>query len=204
MSTPQSIPEKTYYKIQEVCQYTDTQPYVLRFWESEFPQLAPEKSRSGQSMYRKEDIELVLRIKKLLYEQEYTITGARKALEDGYDEPVELDAAAETAARAAEGEAAASAPTRAEPAPAAPAASAAPAPAPAQPDPAESADTVARQRYEDAVDEIQELRLRLQEAETRLKKADQSRARAEERAARLEAASGEALERLRGLLEKLS
>jgi DNA-binding transcriptional MerR regulator len=75
------IPDKPFYKIGEVCQYTDTQPYVLRFWESEFPQLAPEKSRSGQRMYTRLDIDLVLRIKKLLYEEEFTIAGARKKLE---------------------------------------------------------------------------------------------------------------------------
>jgi DNA-binding transcriptional MerR regulator len=73
--------EKLFYKIGEVCQLTDTQPYVLRFWESEFPQLAPQKTRSGQRIYRSSDIELVLRIKKLLYEEEFTIAGARKQLE---------------------------------------------------------------------------------------------------------------------------
>jgi DNA-binding transcriptional MerR regulator len=75
------IPDKAFYKIGEVCQYTDTQPYVLRFWESEFPRLAPEKSRSGQRMYTRRDIDLVLRIKQLLYEEEFTIAGARKKLE---------------------------------------------------------------------------------------------------------------------------
>jgi DNA-binding transcriptional MerR regulator len=75
------IPDKPFYKIGDVCQYTDTQPYVLRFWESEFPQLAPEKNRSGQRMYTRTDIDLVLRIKKLLYEEEFTIAGARKKLE---------------------------------------------------------------------------------------------------------------------------
>ena len=75
------IPDKPFYKIGDVCQYTDTQPYVLRFWESEFPQLAPEKSRAGQRMYTRIDIDLVLRIKKLLYEEEFTIAGARKKLE---------------------------------------------------------------------------------------------------------------------------
>lgn len=76
------IPEKLFYKAAEVCQITDTQPYVLRFWESEFPQLAGEKNRSGQRVYRRSDIELVFRIKKLLYQEEYTIAGARKALDD--------------------------------------------------------------------------------------------------------------------------
>lgn len=76
------IPSKLFYKIGEVCEITDTQPYVLRFWESEFPQLAPRKNRSGQRVYQRKDIETVLQIKKLLYEEEYTIAGARKKLED--------------------------------------------------------------------------------------------------------------------------
>jgi len=71
---------KTFYKIGEVCQITDTQPYVLRFWESEFPQLAPKKSRTGQRVYRQRDVDLVLQIKRLLYQEGYTIAGARKKL----------------------------------------------------------------------------------------------------------------------------
>jgi len=71
---------KAFYKIGEVCQITDTQPYVLRFWESEFPQLAPKKSRSGQRIYRRRDVDLVLQIKRLLYEEGFTIAGARKKL----------------------------------------------------------------------------------------------------------------------------
>lgn len=74
------IPKRLFYKIGEVCSLTDTQPYVLRFWESEFPQLAPRKSRTGQRVYRPRDIEMVLEIKKLLYEEGYTIAGARKKL----------------------------------------------------------------------------------------------------------------------------
>jgi len=77
---PDVIPRKLFYKIGEVCQFTDTQPYVLRFWESEFPQLAPKKSRSGQRLYRRKDIDMVLEIKKLLYEEGFTIAGARKKL----------------------------------------------------------------------------------------------------------------------------
>ena len=73
--------KKLFYKIGEVCQLTDTQPYVLRFWESEFPQLIPQKNNSGQRIYRSSDIGLILRIKKLLYEEEFTIAGARKQLE---------------------------------------------------------------------------------------------------------------------------
>lgn len=79
------IPEKLFYKIGEVCQYTDTQPYVLRFWESEFPQLSPQKNRSGQRTYSRQDIDLILRIKTLLYDEEYTIAGARKRLEQEAD-----------------------------------------------------------------------------------------------------------------------
>src|SRR5881628_408559 len=74
------IPNKLFYKIGEVCELTDTQPYVLRFWESEFPQLAPKKSRTGQRLYRRKDIDLVLEIKNLLYQEGYTIAGARKKL----------------------------------------------------------------------------------------------------------------------------
>lgn len=76
------IPNKLFYKIGEVCEITDTQPYVLRFWESEFPQLAPRKNRSGQRVYQRKDIETVIRIKKLLYEEEYTIAGARRKLDE--------------------------------------------------------------------------------------------------------------------------
>ncbi|HZI93497.1 MAG TPA: MerR family transcriptional regulator [Patescibacteria group bacterium] len=76
------IPNKLFYKIGEVCEITDTQPYVLRFWESEFPQLAPRKNRSGQRVYQRKDIDTVIRIKKLLYEEEYTIAGARRKLDD--------------------------------------------------------------------------------------------------------------------------
>lgn len=75
------IPDKTFYRLGEVCQATDTQPYVLRFWESEFPQLANVRTRNGQRVYSRDDIELILRIKRLLYEEEYTIADARRALE---------------------------------------------------------------------------------------------------------------------------
>ena len=74
------FPKKHFYKIGEVCSLTDTQPYVLRFWESEFPQLAPNKSRTGQRIYRPRDVELILEIKKLLYDEGFTIAGARKKL----------------------------------------------------------------------------------------------------------------------------
>ncbi|MEW5806265.1 MAG: MerR family transcriptional regulator [Acidobacteriota bacterium] len=76
----EKFPDKLFYKIGEVCKITDTQPYVLRFWESEFPQLTPQKNRAGQRVYRKSDIELIFKIKQLLYDEEYTIAGARKKL----------------------------------------------------------------------------------------------------------------------------
>ena len=76
------IPDKSFYKVNEVCQYTDTQPYVLRFWESEFPQLAPHKNKVGQRVYTRRDLDLVMRIKRLLHDEEYTIAGARARLEE--------------------------------------------------------------------------------------------------------------------------
>jgi DNA-binding transcriptional MerR regulator len=75
------IPNKLFFKIGEVCEITDTQPYVLRYWESEFAALAPAKNSSGQRIYRRKDIETVLRIKQLLYEEGFTIAGAKKRLE---------------------------------------------------------------------------------------------------------------------------
>jgi len=75
------IPNKLFFKIGEVCEITDTQPYVLRYWESEFPALAPAKNSSGQRIYRRRDIDTVLRIKQLLYEEGFTIAGAKKRLE---------------------------------------------------------------------------------------------------------------------------
>jgi DNA-binding transcriptional MerR regulator len=75
------IPNKLFFKIGEVCEITDTQPYVLRYWESEFTALAPAKNSSGQRIYRRRDIETILRIKQLLYEEGFTIAGAKKRLE---------------------------------------------------------------------------------------------------------------------------
>lgn len=80
MQPIKAIPDKLYFKIGEVCDITGIQPHVLRYWETEFPQLAPEKNRSGQRVYKRRDIEMVLRIKKLLYEEKFTIAGAKKRL----------------------------------------------------------------------------------------------------------------------------
>jgi DNA-binding transcriptional MerR regulator len=103
------IPNKLFFKIGEVCEITDTQPYVLRYWESEFAALAPAKNSSGQRIYRRRDIETVLRIKQLLYEEGFTIAGAKKRLEaelggrvETPQEPQAATPAASEAASAAE------------------------------------------------------------------------------------------------------
>jgi DNA-binding transcriptional MerR regulator len=75
------IPEKLYFRIGEVSRLVGVKPYVLRYWESEFPSLAPQKSGSGHRFYRRKDVELLLRIKQLLYEKRFTIEGARQYLE---------------------------------------------------------------------------------------------------------------------------
>jgi DNA-binding transcriptional MerR regulator len=76
------IPDKIYFRIGEVCDLIKVQPHVLRYWESEFPMLAPQKNRAGQRVYRRKDVEMVLRIHDLLYEEKFTIAGARKKLLD--------------------------------------------------------------------------------------------------------------------------
>src|SRR5512135_2320065 len=83
----QFVAKKLYYKIREVCEIVGVEAHVLRFWESEFPALSPPKSKTGQRTYRPKDIELLLRIRKLLYEDGFTIAGARKHL--GGEKPVE-------------------------------------------------------------------------------------------------------------------
>ncbi len=74
--------EKRYYRIGEVAKLTDVKPYVLRYWESEFRWMAPQKSRSKQRLYRQKDVETILTIKRLLYQERYTIAGARRKLRD--------------------------------------------------------------------------------------------------------------------------
>lgn len=76
-----SIPEKIFFKIGEVCDIVDVQAHVLRYWETEFPMLSPQKNRSGQRSYRRRDVEIALRIKELLYDDLYTIAGAKKKLQ---------------------------------------------------------------------------------------------------------------------------
>jgi DNA-binding transcriptional MerR regulator len=82
MSTLSRIPEKLFFKIGEVCELIKVQPHVLRYWETEFPMLAPQKNRAGQRVYRRKDVEMVLRIRDLLYEEKFTIAGAKKKLAD--------------------------------------------------------------------------------------------------------------------------
>jgi DNA-binding transcriptional MerR regulator len=74
------IPDKMYFRIGEVSELTQTKAYVLRYWETEFPTLRPTKTRSGHRLYRRKDVETILEIKRLLYQQGFTIEGARKQL----------------------------------------------------------------------------------------------------------------------------
>ena len=74
------IPDKLYFKIGEVSELLGVEPYVLRYWETEFPGLSPKKSGTGHRLYRRKDVELLLRIKHLLKEKRYTIEGARQSL----------------------------------------------------------------------------------------------------------------------------
>jgi DNA-binding transcriptional MerR regulator len=80
-SGPPEIPDKLYFKIGEVSELLGVEPYVLRYWESEFPSLSPKKSGTGHRLYRRKDVELLLRIKHLLYEKRFTIEGARQWLQ---------------------------------------------------------------------------------------------------------------------------
>jgi DNA-binding transcriptional MerR regulator len=79
-STPE-IPDKLYFRIGEAAQLAGVEPYVLRYWETEFPQLSVKKSGTGQRLFRRKDVELILELKRLLYEKRFTIEGARLYLE---------------------------------------------------------------------------------------------------------------------------
>jgi len=109
-----AIPEKLFFKIGEVCDLLGVQAHVLRYWESEFPMLAPQKNRAGQRVYRKRDVEMALRIKELLYEDQYTIAGAKKRLANDARVGTKLravdDRTADAADESARGEAANQAP----------------------------------------------------------------------------------------------
>jgi len=81
------IPNKLFFKIGEVCELAGVEPFVLRYWETEFPSLAPQKGKTGHRVYRKKDVEMVLKIRNLLYDRGFTIAGARRQLAKG--RPVE-------------------------------------------------------------------------------------------------------------------
>lgn len=97
------VQKRLYYKIGEACKELGIQPYVLRYWETEFPALAPNKSRSGQRVYSEKELEIIRRIKQLLYEEGYTIAGAKKKLETELaNGSLEMDGAETAEAEAAE------------------------------------------------------------------------------------------------------
>lgn len=77
-----AIPEKQYFKIGEVSEILDVEPYVLRYWESEFKILKPTRTRARQRLYHKKDLELLMEIKRLLYDEKFTIAGAKKRLQE--------------------------------------------------------------------------------------------------------------------------
>jgi len=157
----QELPRKDFYRLNEVCRYTGTQPYVLRFWESEFPQLQPSRDASGQRVYRRQDIDLVRRIKELLHDEDYTLDAARRQLANEVSRPRAFDRARSRRQPSAGG------PLVARPV--------APVQSPVGIEPSESAaefDRVPRRRYEDAVDEVDRLRSALKEAEQSARRAE--------------------------------
>ncbi len=81
------IPDKLYFRIGEVSRLASVPAYVLRFWEKEFRRIRPKRTASGQRLYRKKDVELILTIKELLYEKKFTIAGARRRLQAGRTDP---------------------------------------------------------------------------------------------------------------------
>jgi DNA-binding transcriptional MerR regulator len=84
------VAEKNLYRIGEVSRLTDTKPFVLRYWETEFPMLQPVKSPKGHRLYRRRDVDTVLSIKRLLYDEGFTIAGARRHLRDSSEGPAQL------------------------------------------------------------------------------------------------------------------
>lgn len=89
-----TIPDRLYFKIGDVARICEVETYVLRFWETQFPQLKPNKSGTGQRLYRKRDVEMALEIKRLVHQEGYTLVGARQALEQGHRRPAADPAAA--------------------------------------------------------------------------------------------------------------
>ncbi len=93
-SSSVEVPDRLYFRIGEVSAITGVPPYVLRYWESEFPALQPRKSGGGQRLYRRRDVILVLEIKKLLYHERYTVAGARRRLTEREERARRLEARA--------------------------------------------------------------------------------------------------------------
>ena len=99
------IPDKLYFRIGDVARLAGIKPYVLRFWETEFPSLGPKKSGTGHRLYRRKEVEMALEIKRLLYEKRFTIEGARKFLETrGKTEPARGAKAAKPAKKVVQAE----------------------------------------------------------------------------------------------------
>jgi DNA-binding transcriptional MerR regulator len=90
------LPDKLFYKIGEVSKIMGVEPYVLRYWEVEFPFVKPRKNKSGQRVYIKRDVELLIQIKRLLYNERYTIEGVRKRLGNTHIHPVDPNSEMET------------------------------------------------------------------------------------------------------------
>lgn len=101
-NVPQEIPDKLYFRIGEVSRLAGIKPYVLRYWESEFPALGPKKSGTGHRLFRRKDVELVLEIKRLLYDKRFTVEGARKYL--GSKGKAEITGPVKPSARRSQGE----------------------------------------------------------------------------------------------------
>ncbi|MEM9694496.1 MAG: MerR family transcriptional regulator [Myxococcota bacterium] len=97
---PTPLPDKLYFRIGEVSHIVGVEPHVLRYWESEFKGVKPEKSRRGQRVYSRRDVELLLKIRELLYTEQYTIAGARRRLRRGADATPESPGPAAGAVRA--------------------------------------------------------------------------------------------------------
>jgi len=96
-----ALPEKLFFKIGEVARLTALKPHVLRYWETEFPRIRPQKSRSGQRLYRRKDVEALLLVKRLLHEERFTIEGAKKKLREIYGpEPGEVPSPSRAEVRA--------------------------------------------------------------------------------------------------------
>lgn len=90
MSSNPQKPSKLFYRIGEVSRLTGLEPYVLRYWETEFPQIKPDKGSSGQRLYKKKDLDTILQVKNLLYKEGFTISGARKKMNGRGEQDVHL------------------------------------------------------------------------------------------------------------------